>query len=91
VAEIAEVNEREVGDLPWSEYLTTVVIELYRVGCPEWGLRRRKYRCCPVRRRLAGAFEEAVGQACESTPLRRVAQQFGLVASTVRAIDLRYL
>ena len=36
-------------------------------------------------------FEEAVGQACESAPVRRVARQFGLAASTVRAIDLRYL
>jgi hypothetical protein len=36
-------------------------------------------------------FEEAVGQACENAPVRRVAWQFGLAASTVRAIDLRYL
>jgi len=36
-------------------------------------------------------FEEAVGLACESAPVRRVARQFGLAASTVRAIDLRYL
>ena len=37
-------------------------------------------------------FEEAVGQACESAAVRRVARQFGLAgASTVRAIDMRYL
>ena len=47
VAEIAEVNEREVGDLPWSEYLTTVVIELYRVGCPEWGIKAEKVPLLP--------------------------------------------
>jgi transposase len=34
ISEIAEVYEREVRDLPWSEYRTTVVIELYRVRCP---------------------------------------------------------
>jgi len=32
-----------------------------------------------------------VGLACESASVRQVARQFGLVASTVRAIDLRYL
>jgi len=36
-------------------------------------------------------FEDAVGLACEGAPARRVARQFGLPASTVRAIDLRYL
>jgi len=33
----------------------------------------------------------SVGLACESAPARRVARQFGLAESTVRAIDLRYL
>src|ERR1700678_1220398 len=36
ISQIAEVYEREIRDLPWSEYRTTVVIELYRVRCPEW-------------------------------------------------------
>jgi transposase len=36
-------------------------------------------------------FEDAVGMACEGAPASRVARQFGLPSSTVRAIDLRYL
>jgi hypothetical protein len=36
-------------------------------------------------------FEDAVGLACESAAARRVALQFGLLANTVRAIDLRHL
>ena len=36
-------------------------------------------------------FEDAVGQACESAAASRVARHFGLAASTVRAIDQRYL
>ena len=36
-------------------------------------------------------FEDAVGQACESAAARQVARRFGLAATTVRAIDLRYL
>ena len=40
--EIAEVYEREVRDLQWSEYRTTVVIELYRVRCPDCGIKAEK-------------------------------------------------
>jgi hypothetical protein len=29
-------------DLPWSEYRTTVVIELYRVRCPDCGIKAEK-------------------------------------------------
>jgi len=36
-------------------------------------------------------FEDAVGLACESAAARQVARQFHLAASTVRAIDQRYL
>ncbi len=36
-------------------------------------------------------FEDAVGLACESAAARQVARQFGLSATTVRAIDQRYL
>jgi transposase len=89
--EIAEVYEREVRDLPWSEYRTTVVIELYRVRCPDCGIKAEKVPLLPSKAPFSKRFEEAVGQACESASVRRVARQFGLVASTVRAIDLRYL
>jgi len=40
---------------------------------------------------LSKDFEDAVGLACESASVRQVARQFGLAASTVRAIDQRYL
>jgi hypothetical protein len=33
VSAIAETYEREMRDLPWSEYLTTVVVELHRLRC----------------------------------------------------------
>ena len=91
VKEIAEVYEREVRDLPWSEYRTTVVIELYRVRCPGCGVKAEKVPLLPSKARFSKRFEEAVGQACESAAVRRVTRQFGLAASTVRAIDLRYL
>ncbi|MGA7928550.1 MAG: transposase, partial [Candidatus Sulfotelmatobacter sp.] len=91
VNDIAEIYEREVRDLPWSEYRTTVVIELYRVRCPDCGIKAEKVALLPSKAPFSKRFEEAVGQACESAAVRRVARQFGLAASTVRAIDLRYL
>jgi transposase len=83
--------EREVRDLPWSEYRTTVVVELYRVHCPDCGLKAEKVPLLPSKAPFSQRFEDAVGLACESAAARRVARQFGLAASTVRAIDLRYL
>jgi len=83
------VYEREVLDLPWWEYRTTVVIELYRVRCPGCGVKAEKVPLLPSKARFSKRFEEAVGQACESAAVRRVARQFGLAASTVWAIDLR--
>jgi len=75
VDELHEVYEREVRDLPCFEFGTTVVIELYRVRCPDCGIKA----------------ETIVGQACESASARQVARRFGMAESTVRAIDLQYL
>jgi transposase len=91
VREIAEIYEREVRDLPCFEYRTTVVIEMYRVKCPDCGLKVEKVAQLPSKAPFSKRFEEAVGQACESAAARRVARQFGLAESTVRGIDLRYL
>jgi len=91
LTEACDIYQREVRDLPWSEYRATVVIELYRVRCPDCGVKTEKVPQLPSKAPFSQRFEEAVGLACESAAVRRVAQQFGLAASTVRAIDLRYL
>ena len=70
VKEIVEVYEREVRDLPCFEYRTTVVIELYRVRCPGCGIKAEKVPLLPSKARFSKRFEEAVGQACESAPVR---------------------
>jgi transposase len=88
---IHEVCEREVRDLPCFEYTTTVVVETYRVKCPRCGIRAEKVAQLPSKAPYSKRFEEAVGQACESASARQVARRMGLAASTVRAIDLRYL
>ena len=91
MADPADITEREVRDLPCFQYRTTVVIELYRVRCPDCGLKIEKVDQLPSKAPFSKRFEEAVGEACESASARRVAKQFGLAESTVRAIDLRCL
>ena len=88
---IHEICEREVRDLPCFEYSTTVVVETYRVKCPRCGIRAEKVAQLPSKAPFSKRFEEAVGQACESASARQVARRMGLAASTVRAMDLRYL
>ena len=86
-----DCREREVRDLPWGEYRTTVIIEVYRVCCPQCGVRVENVPQLPSKAPFSKRFEEAVGLVCESASVRQVARQFRLAASTVRAIDLRYL
>lgn len=91
IEEPADITEREVRDLPWGKFRTTVVIELYRVRCPDCGLKIEKVEQLPSKAPFSKRFEDAVGESCESASARRVAKQFGLAESTVRAIDLRTL
>ena len=91
LGEAYDTYEREVRDLPCFEFRTTVVVELYRVRCPDCGVKTEKVPQLPSKAPFSKRFEDAVGLACESAAVRRVARQFGLVSSTVRAIDLRYL
>ena len=68
-----------------------VVVEFYRVRCPQCGLKVEQVPQLPGKAPFSRDFEDAVGLACESAAARQVARQFRLPASTVRAIDLRYL
>jgi transposase len=91
VDEIHEICEREIRDLPVFEFRTTVVIELYRLRCPDCGPRVERVDQLPSKAPFSKRFEDAVGQACEGASARQVALRFRLAESTVRAIDLRYL
>ena len=91
VSKIHEVYEREIRDLACFEFRTTVVIELYRIRCPECGLKTERVEQLPSKAPFSKRFEEIVGQACESASARQVARRYSLAESTVRAIDMRYL
>jgi hypothetical protein len=86
-----QVYKREVRDLPCFEFQTTVIIELYRIGCPNCGVKAEKVEPLPSKAPYSKRFEDAVGHACESAVARQVARRMGLAESTVRTIDLRYL
>jgi transposase len=91
VTELHEVYEREVRDLPCFQFRTTVVIELYRVRCPNCGIKTERVEQLPSKAPFSKRFEDDVGQACEGASARQVARRFGLSGSTARAIDQRYL
>ena len=74
-----------------ARFTATVMVEVYRVNCPDCGVKREKVPLLPSKAPFSQRFEEAVGLACEMASARQVARQFKLPASTVRAIDLRYL
>src|ERR1700746_3029006 len=86
-----DCREREVRDLPWGEYRTTVIIEVYRVCCPQCGVRVEKVPQLPSKAPFSKRFEEAVGLACESASVRQVARQFRLAASTAPGVHLAHM
>src|SRR5215472_19065363 len=80
-------NERAVRDLPWSAFKTTVHIEVYRVKCPDCGVRIEKVPLLPSKAPFSKRFEDAVGEACESASARQVALRFRLAESTVSPLS----
>jgi transposase len=60
---VDEIYEREVRDLPCFEHRTTVVIELYRVKCPDCGVKAEKVAQSPSKALFSKRFEDVVGQA----------------------------
>ena len=91
VQEIHEVIERAARDLPCFEYTATVIVELYRLRCPDCGLKTERMPQLPSKAPYTKRFEDSVGRACESAAASQVARRMGLSESTVRGIDLRYL
>jgi transposase len=88
---IHEVIERTARDLPCFEYTATVVVELYRLRCPDCGVKTETIPELPSKAPYTKRFEDSIGRACESAAAAQVARRMGLSESTVRGIDLRYL
>ena len=84
---IYDTSERAVRDLPWSAFTATVMVEVYRVNCPDCGVKREKVPLLPGKAPFSQRFEEAVGLACEMASARQVARQCQLPASTVPGVS----
>jgi transposase len=91
VHHIRAVYERKVRDLPCFAFQTIVVVECFRIRCPDCGVKAELNPLLPSKAPYSKRFEDAVGQACEGAAARQVARRLRLAQSTVRAIDLRYL
>jgi transposase len=91
VHHIHAVYERKVRDLPCFEFQTSVLVECYRIRCPDCGVKAERNPQLPSKAPYSKRFEDAVGEACEGAAARQVARRMRLAESTVRAIDLRYL
>ena len=70
MSQVHDISEREVRDLPWGEYRTTVVVEMCRVRCPDCGVKIERVAQLPSKAPFSKRFEDAVGLACESGAAR---------------------
>src|SRR5260221_6697470 len=68
VYDIRAVYERKVRDLPCFEFQTAVLVECYRIRCPDCGLKAERNPHLPSKAPYSKRFEDAVGQACEGQP-----------------------
>ena len=59
VQEIHTVYEREVRDIQCFEYRTAVVVELYRIRCPDCGVKAEKVDQLPSKAPYSKRFEDA--------------------------------
>jgi hypothetical protein len=71
VSEIAEVCERDIRDLLCFECRTTVVIEVYRLRCPDCGVKTEKVAQLPSEAPFSKRFEDAVGKPARAARPRR--------------------
>ena len=74
-ADAYDSNERAVRDRPWSGFRTTVHIEVYRVKCPDCGVKVEKVPLLPSKAPFSKRFEDAVGQACEGAVALQVVRR----------------
>jgi transposase len=59
--EACDANERAVRDLPWSGFRSTVFVDVYRLKCPDCGVKVEKVPLLPGQAPFSKRFEDAVG------------------------------
>ncbi len=89
--DIFDSTDRTMHDLPWPESKATLLVELYRVVCPDSGPKMEKVVQLPSKAPFANRFQELVDQSYSTALPRQLKLLFDLGQSTVRGINQRFL
>ena len=84
-------KRREVKDLLFHGWKTSVIVEYYEVKCEQCGVRVEHIPFVRPYARATKRLEEAVAWLCQHLPLTVVAMYFSLNWKTVKNIDKAYL
>lgn len=87
---VSAVHERvcrTVRDLPLVGKALVLKVWLFRLNCPHCGPCLQHVRWLDKHSRVTKRLAQSVGQCCEHSSIKHVAQQFGLHWSTVRHLD----
>ena len=80
-----------IRDLSIFEFKSYLVLDKYRVKCPNCGVKVEKLDFADVYSRCTNRFEEYVARLCRITSVKQVADLLGLDWKTVKDIDKKYL
>lgn len=80
-----------IRDLGIIEFNTYLVLEKWRVACPDCGVRVESLGFARPHARYTRRFEDLVAKLCEILPVSQVAELLGLDWKTVKEIDKRAL
>jgi len=84
-------REQRYRDLPILGLVTYLVIDKYRVNCPNCGVKVEEFDFADTYSRHTKRFEAEVATLCRSMNLKEVATYFSLDWKTVKEIDKKYL
>jgi len=91
IADVHDVRERRVRDLPWGAWKVYLVLEVHRVRCRRCGVKTERLGFVDGKQPYTKRFEAAVARDCEDMAVSRVAGKWGLAPQTVRRIDKQAL
>jgi len=80
-----------IRDLSIFEFKAHLVLDKYRVKCPNCGVKIEKLDFVDLYSRYTNRFEEYVARLCRITSIKQVADLLGLDWKTVKKIDKKYL
>lgn len=86
-AQVHDVTERRIRELPILDAETWLLVPLARVACPTCGPTVEALPWLDRYARMTKRFAESVARLAQVLPIKQVAEWFGLSWDTVQAID----